>query len=60
MALGMVYFLPMILTELITNNAAAALMFPLALVVSNALGVRPNLYDRDHDCGFDRFRNAFW
>jgi di/tricarboxylate transporter len=37
----MVYFLPMILTELITNNAAAALMFPLALVVSNALGVRP-------------------
>ena len=40
-ALGMVYFMTMILTELISNNAAAALMFPLALVVSNSLGVRP-------------------
>ncbi|MEK6260813.1 MAG: SLC13 family permease [Planctomycetota bacterium] len=37
--LGMVYFMTMILTELVTNNAAAVLMFPLALAVSNSLGV---------------------
>ncbi|MBS0202576.1 MAG: SLC13 family permease [Planctomycetes bacterium] len=34
-----VYFLTMILTELVTNNAAAVLMFPLALEVSKSLGV---------------------
>jgi len=39
--LGMVYFLTMILTELITNNAAASLMFPLALAAAESLGVRP-------------------
>ena len=38
--LGMVYFMTMVLTELVTNTAAAALMFPLALTVSNSLGVR--------------------
>lgn len=41
--LGMVYFLTMILTELITNNAAASLMFPLALAAAESLesGLNP-------------------
>ena len=38
--LGMVYFMTMVLTELVTNNAAAVLMFPLALAVSKSLGVQ--------------------
>lgn len=37
--LVVIYFLTMILTELVTNNAAAVLMFPLALEVSRTLGV---------------------
>ena len=37
--LAVVYFLTMILTELVTNNAAAVLMFPLALEVSRSLEV---------------------
>lgn len=37
--LAVIYFLTMILTELVTNNAAAVLMFPLALEVSRSLGV---------------------
>ncbi len=37
--LAVIYFLTMILTELVTNNAAAVLMFPLALAVSKTLGV---------------------
>ncbi len=37
--LVVIYFLTMILTELVTNNAAAVLMFPLALEVSKTLGV---------------------
>lgn len=36
--LAVIYFLTMILTELVTNNAAAVLMFPLALEVSRSLG----------------------
>ena len=35
----MVYFLTAVFTELITNNAAAVLMFPIALAVSEQLGV---------------------
>lgn len=38
-ALVMVYVLTLILTELVTNNAAAALMFPLAYGLVQALGV---------------------
>ena len=38
-ALAMVYFLTAVFTELITNNAAAVLMFPIALAVSEQLGV---------------------
>jgi di/tricarboxylate transporter len=38
-ALIMVYVLTLILTELVTNNAAAALMFPLAYGLVQALGV---------------------
>jgi di/tricarboxylate transporter len=37
--LAVIYFLTMVLTELVTNNAAAVLMFPLALEVSRTLGV---------------------
>ncbi|MDG6777358.1 SLC13 family permease [Thiomicrorhabdus sp. zzn3] len=36
-----VYLLTVLLTELVTNNAAAALGFPIALVTAEALGVSP-------------------
>ncbi|WP_280540228.1 SLC13 family permease [Chromohalobacter sp. 11-W] len=39
MALAMVYVLTVIFTELITNNAAAVLMFPVAAAVAEQLGV---------------------
>jgi di/tricarboxylate transporter len=38
-ALAVVYGITTLLTEMITNNAAAALMFPVALSVSEGLGV---------------------
>jgi di/tricarboxylate transporter len=38
-ALVMVYVLTLVLTELVTNNAAAALMFPLAYGLVQTLGV---------------------
>lgn len=38
-ALAMIYLTTMLLTELITNNAAAALMFPFALATADQLGV---------------------
>ncbi|MDX1965955.1 MAG: SLC13 family permease [Planctomycetaceae bacterium] len=37
--LAVIYFLGMLLTELVTNNAAAVLMFPLAMETSESLGV---------------------
>jgi di/tricarboxylate transporter len=37
--LAMVYLVTVLLTELITNNAAAVLMFPLALAASTSLGL---------------------
>ncbi|MBE9079924.1 SLC13 family permease [Romeria aff. gracilis LEGE 07310] len=39
MALAAVYAVTSILTEVITNNAAAVLVFPIALAVSKSLGV---------------------
>jgi di/tricarboxylate transporter len=39
LALAMFYAVTLLLTELITNNAAAALMFPLALATANNLEV---------------------
>lgn len=36
-----IFFLTSIYTELITNNAAAALMFPVALATANKIGVDP-------------------
>ena len=39
--LGAIYFLTLLFTELLTNNAAAALMFPLAVAVALQLGVSP-------------------
>lgn len=38
MSLAVVYVVTLIVTELITNNAAAALMFPLAMKTAEALG----------------------
>jgi len=38
-ALGFIYFITLVVTELITNNAAAALMFPFALATAQSLGV---------------------
>lgn len=39
--LAAVYFATMILTELITNNAAAVLVFPIAISAAGALGANP-------------------
>ncbi|PMR68331.1 SLC13 family permease [Halomonas heilongjiangensis] len=38
-ALALVYLMTVIFTELITNNAAAVLMFPIAVAVAEQLGV---------------------
>jgi di/tricarboxylate transporter len=38
-ALGIIYAITLILTEVITNNAAAALAFPISLAVAENLGV---------------------
>lgn len=40
-ALAAIYLLTMILTEVMTNSAAAALVFPMALSVATQLGVDP-------------------
>lgn len=37
--LGAIYFVTMVLTELLSNNAVAALMIPIALGIANKLGV---------------------
>ncbi|WP_008312310.1 SLC13 family permease [Leptolyngbya sp. PCC 6406] len=39
LALAMVYGITTLLTEVVTNNAAAALMFPIALALAQTLGV---------------------
>jgi di/tricarboxylate transporter len=39
--LAAIYFLTVLFTELITNNAAAALMFPFGIAVAHQLGVSP-------------------
>lgn len=39
--LAIVYLLTMVFTEIITNNAAAAIAFPIALSAANQLGVNP-------------------
>ena len=41
MLLAILYVITVIITELITNNAAAALAFPLALSISQQLGINP-------------------
>ena len=40
-ALALLYFVTLVVTELITNNAAAALAFPLALETASQFGVDP-------------------
>ncbi len=40
-ALAMVYFVTTFFTEIITNNAAAALVFPIAMSTVDRLGVNP-------------------
>ncbi len=42
--LCVVYILTWWLTELVTNNAAAALMFPIAMGLASSLGVEPTSY----------------
>jgi len=39
--LAVIFIITNLFTELITNNAAAALSFPIALEVANHLGVSP-------------------
>jgi di/tricarboxylate transporter len=41
LALAIIYFTTVIVTELITNNAAAALMFPFAMATAKNLDVSP-------------------
>lgn len=41
LALAIIYFTTVLVTELITNNAAAALMFPFAMATATNLGVSP-------------------
>jgi di/tricarboxylate transporter len=41
LALAIIYFTTVTVTELITNNAAAALMFPFAMATATDLGVSP-------------------
>ncbi len=41
LALGIIYFTTVLVTELITNNAAAALMFPFAMATATNLEVSP-------------------
>lgn len=43
-ALVGVYLMTLLLTELVTNNAAAALAFPVGLSTANALGVDPTAF----------------
>lgn len=43
-ALVGVYLLALVLTELVTNNAAAALSFPIALATARAFGVDPTAF----------------
>jgi len=38
-ALALVYFVTAVFTEMITNNAAAALVFPIAMSIADSLGV---------------------
>ncbi|MDF1762616.1 MAG: SLC13 family permease, partial [Oleibacter sp.] len=40
-ALVLIYIVTWLVTELVTNNAAAALMFPIAYAAAEALGVSP-------------------
>ena len=40
-ALALLYFVTLVVTELVTNNAAAALAFPLALETAQSFGVEP-------------------
>ncbi|MGB7551463.1 MAG: SLC13 family permease, partial [Chromatiaceae bacterium] len=44
LALALVYLLTSLFTEFITNNAAAVLMFPVALALATQLGVSPLPY----------------
>lgn len=39
LSLIVIYFITLLLTEIITNNASAALVFPIALQLANGLGV---------------------
>lgn len=44
LVLAAVYFVTMVFTELITNNAAAVLVFPIAFAAAEKLGVSPMPY----------------
>ncbi|WP_172400927.1 SLC13 family permease [Vibrio sp. qd031] len=44
MLLVLVYISTWVLTELVTNNAAAALMLPIAIGLANGLGIDPMAY----------------
>ena len=61
LALAVVYGITTVMTEVITNNAAAALVFPIALAVSNNLGVDFfALCDRHYDWGISELCYPHW
>ncbi len=41
LVLALAYLMTMLLTEMITNNAAAVLMYPICMAAANSLGVSP-------------------
>ena len=62
LTLAAVYLATMLCTELITNNAAAVLMFSIALQGgSESLGMQSNtVCDRGDDRRLRQFRDAVW
>jgi len=42
-ALACIYLVTALLSELLTNNAAAAIMYPIASQAAEQLGIHPNI-----------------
>jgi len=42
-ALSCIYLVTAILSEMLTNNAAGAIMYPIASSAADSLGINPNI-----------------
>ena len=59
--LAAVFLLTSLFTEIITNNAAAALVFPVALSAANQMGVDPQpVFVANCYCSISKFCNPNW